>query len=329
MRIKAFMIILGLLIFLKPLGAQTWTATKRLTWNLNYSYDAAIAIDSSNGLHVVWMDETPGNREIYYKRSTDAGTTWTTKRLTFNTGDSNEPAIAAYPSDYFHVVWHDDSPGNNEIYYKRSSIGGSTKPTKRLTFSSGDSTVPAVAVDSTNHIHVVWEDDTPGNLEIFYIMSTDGGTSWTTTTRLTNNSGVSEHPSIAVDSNNHIHVVWEDWTPGDGEIYYKKSTDAGATWVSTKRLTWNSGTTVRPALAVDSNSGVHVVWQDSSPLNYEIFYRRSTDGGTSWDGVKRLTWNSGTSGSPSIVVDTDTHINVVWGDSTPGHYEIFYKKGIQ
>jgi hypothetical protein len=27
---------------------------------------------------------------------------------------------------------------------------------------------------------------------------------------------------IAVDSNNHIHVVWSDETPGNFEIYYKK-----------------------------------------------------------------------------------------------------------
>jgi hypothetical protein len=27
---------------------------------------------------------------------------------------------------------------------------------------------------------------------------------------------------MAVDSGNAIHIVWEDDTPGNGEIYYKK-----------------------------------------------------------------------------------------------------------
>lgn len=39
---------------------------------------------------------------------------------------------------------------------------------KRLTYSSGYSSVPAIATDSSNNLHVVWYDNNPGNYEIFY-----------------------------------------------------------------------------------------------------------------------------------------------------------------
>ncbi len=66
------------------------------------------------------------------------------------------------------------------------------------------------------------------------------GDTWTTNKRLTNNAGASFYPAIAVDGSN-IYVVWEDDTPGNPEIYFKKSDDGGATWTTNKRLTNNAG----------------------------------------------------------------------------------------
>jgi hypothetical protein len=141
--------------------------------------------------------------------------------------------------------------------------------------------------------------------------------------RLTWNAGGSCYPAIATDTNNHIHVVWSDGTPGNLEIFYKKSTDGGANWTF-KRLTWNSSQSYYPAIATDSNNHIHVVWRDGIPGSYEIFYKISTDG-ASWN-FQRLTWNPGNSTNPAIAADSDNHIHVVWQDTSPGHWEIFYKK---
>jgi hypothetical protein len=84
---------------------------------------------------------------------------------------------------------------------------------------------------------------------------------------------ISSDPAIAVDSNSRIHVVWDDKYPSKAEIYYKKSTDKGVNW-TTKRLTWNSGDSLRPDIFVDSNKNIHVVWCDETPGNYEIYYRK-------------------------------------------------------
>jgi len=90
---------------------------------------------------------------------------------------------------------------------------------------------------------------------------------WTPAKRMTWNSGASVWPEIAVDSSGNVHVVWQDDTPtpGKGEIYCRKSTDGGSTWTPSQRITWNSGTSYRPAIAVDSTGNVHVVWEDDTP----------------------------------------------------------------
>jgi len=320
---RKLIIILVTGLFILPLTAGGGWITKRLTWNSGGSHSPAIAVDSNNHLHVVWHDETPGNYEIYYKKSTDGGSSWITKRLTCNSGGSYSPAIAVDSNNNLHVVWRDLTPGTWEIYYSKSTDGGSSWITKRLTWNSGWSWDPALAVDSNNNLHVVWEDDTPGHWEIYYKKSTDGGSSWITK-RLTWNSDWSYSPAIAVDSNNNLYVVWVDESPGNSEIYYSKSIDGGSSW-TTKRLSWTSGCSSSPAIAVDSNNHLHVVWKDYTPGNGEIYYKKSTDGGSSWT-TKRLTWNSGDSLSPAIAIDSNNHLHVVWMDSTPGKCEIYYKK---
>jgi len=41
-------------------------------------------------------------------------------------------------------------------------------PSQGLPWTTGDSKFPAIAVDSSGNLHVVWWDDTPGNSEIYY-----------------------------------------------------------------------------------------------------------------------------------------------------------------
>jgi len=251
-------------------GGATWTTNKRLTNNAGTSYFPAIAVDASN-IYVVWNDDTPGNPEIYFKKSVDGGATWTTKRLTNNAGGSYASAIAVDASNIY-VVWDDDTPGNCEIYFKKSDDGGATWTTdKRLTNNAGYSQYPAIAVDGSN-INVVWNDDTPGNPEIYFKKSVDGGVTWTTNKRLTTNLGESWYPAIAVDGSN-IYVVWYDDTPGNSEIYFKKSDDGGATWTTNKRLTNNAGYSQSPAIAVDA-SNIYVVWDDDTPGNCEIYFKK-------------------------------------------------------
>jgi BNR repeat-like domain len=309
-------------------GGESWSTSKRLTWTSGDSHYPAIAIDSLGHLHVVWEDYTPGNDEIYYKKSEDGGNSWAaSKRLTMNSGYSQYASVAVDSLGRLHVVWQDSTPGYYKIYYKKSTDGGdSWAPSQRITWTTLNSYYPAIAVDPSNNLHLVWHDETPGNDEIYYKKSTNGGDSWAASQRLTWNSGGSHYPEMAVDASGHLHVVWHDETPGTQEIYYKKSEDGGGSWTTSRRLTWNSTVCLYPAIAADASGHLHVVWYDFAAGHAEIYYRESADGGDSWTASQRLTWNSGQSYSPAIAVDSLNHLHVVWNDDTPGNREIYYKK---
>ena len=187
-------------------------------------------------------------------------------------------ASSSPPQADVHVVWYDFRDGNWEIYYKRSTDGGvSWGSDTRLTNFSFPSLNPSVSVSGST-VHVVWQDNRDGNIEIYYKRSTDGGTSWGTDSRLTNNSFASTNPSVSV-SGTVVHVVWRDDRDVNFCIYYKRSTDGGIGWGADTRLSSNNTISGNPSVSV-SGSVVHVVWQDdrNGPTNYEIYYKRDPTG---------------------------------------------------
>jgi len=326
---KAALIMLAAGLFFISLDAQAqWNSAQRITWTEGESYDPVIAVDSSNHLHVLWYDYTPGNAEIYYKRSEYGGNSWTAAtRITWNSGASTDPAVAVDSSNHLHVVWFDHTPGNAEIYYKRSEDGGNSwSAGRRLTWTTEFSQYPAIAVDSLNRLHVVWQDSLPGNYEIYYVMSEDGGVSWTSPRRLTWTSGYSKYPAISIDASDRLHMAWVDETPLNDEVYYKRSDDGGDNWTAGQRLTWTSGSSSDLAIVFGSSGNPYLFWDDNSSGLYEVYAKKSEDGGDSWLAAQRLTWTEGSSSSPAVSIDSLGELHLAWEDFTPGHAEIFYKQ---
>ena len=269
------------------------------------------------------MDTRDGNYEIYYKNSTDGGSSWgTDTRLTNNTAYSYRVSVSL-SSSVVHIVWYDFRDGNDEIYYKNSTDGGTSWGTDtRLTNSSGSSYYPSISVFGSV-VHVSWHDTRDGNREIYYKRSTDGGVSWSSDTRLTNDTAYSYYSSIGI-SGSVVHIVWSEFRDGNYEIYYKRSTDAGTSWGSDTRLTNYVAESGYPSISV-SGSNVHIVWHDLRAGNWEIYYKRSTDGGTSWGIDTRLTNDPAYSWGPSVLAYGSV-VHVVWRDFRDGNDEIYYKR---
>ena len=250
-------------------------------------------------------------------------------RLTYNDSASytspNNAWCVATSGDTVHGVWCDYRDGNSEIYYKRSTDGGAAWGSDiRLTNDTCYSWFPSLAALSPN-IHVAWVDKRDGDYKIFYKRSSDGGMTWGTDTLLSNLANYAWYPSIAVLRTN-VHVVWNDWRDGNSEIYYKRSSDGGATWGSDVRLTYDPNGKGYASVAV-SDSNVHVLWLDyRDGLYSEIYYKRSTDMGATWEPDSRLTNDPAPSSYPCVAVSGST-IHVVWTDGRNGSSgEIYYKR---
>jgi hypothetical protein len=301
-------------------NGENWGLDTRLSNDSASSVYPCIAIANSN-IHIVWCDARDGNREIYYKRSTDNGENWGSDiRLTNDPDTAKHPSIAV-SGENIHLAWYDNRDGNYEIYYKRSTDNGENWGVDaRLTFDSNPSRVPSIAVFDSS-IHIAWDDRRDGNYEIYYKRSTDNGENWGLDTRLTNNSNYSIIPSIAV-SDSIIHIVWNDHN-GNGVIYYKHSTNNGLNWEPEACISQLSSAYFPVVTA--SGSNVHAGWYNILDMsNTEIYYNCSVDAGENWGDEIRLTDCGWYSQKPSIAV-SDTTVHVVWNDNRDGNYEIYYK----
>ena len=123
---------------------------------------------------------------------------------------------------------------------------------------------------------------------------------WSEDQRLVFMQGAGWYPKAACNGDT-IHLVWYRVGGGyDGEVYYKRSIDAGETWGEDVRLSEeDTQSSVLPQIAVSDNT-VHVIWFED---DYGLLYLRSTDGGLTWQDIDSIVPGIKYS---SIYVVTDT-----------------------
>jgi len=303
---------------------------KRLTYTSSSS-KYPVQAHSGKNVYVAWKE----GDYLYFKRNTYYGEKdfWKSEVWLTSSGEldySNNPVDIAAIGSYIYVVtsWRRSSSYDYEIRFRRSTnFGNSWGDWQRLTYNSGESRCPTIACDGSA-VYVAWQDNTPGNNEIYFKRSTNNGSSFSSIKRLSYSSGTSCHPSLAA-GNGYVYLVWQDNNPGNSEIFLKRNTSNrhSSSWSGAWRATYNSGNSIRPRVACNS-TGKHVqlVWSDESPGNYEIFHKRNTNYGTSgsWSVAKKVCYSEGASYYPDIDVYGST-MDIVWCDNNPGNWEIFRK----
>lgn len=151
-----------------------------------------------------------------------------------------------------------------------------------------------MAVDSEGKIHVVWNEKTvsyPSHYEIHYSSSADNGRTWSALSgdiviSYDDTYNPANSSAIAVDSDDSVYVVWAEDDPTVQEIHYSISSNGGATWsgqTADHVLSYpGGGDANNPAMAVDGDDVIHVVWNQDYSGNAEIYYSRSIDRGATW-----------------------------------------------
>jgi hypothetical protein len=128
-----------------------------------------------DNVYVVWRSFNIDNNDILFASSNDNGQTFITPvNLSNSPGDSQFARIAA-AGDNVYVVWEDRPSGNADISYTVSNNSGLTfSPPINLSNSLGNSINPDIST-SGDKVYVVWQDDTLGNFDIFFIAIDDNG----------------------------------------------------------------------------------------------------------------------------------------------------------
>ena len=334
MRLRLNIISPVILLFIFFLNNHTsysqWLPAVRLTNDTSESigtYNNAKWIAANgNKIHIVWRDMRSGFNEVYYKRTTDNGLSWSNDyKINDAQSECFGPSVAVSGRNVY-IVWSDSRNAAEDIYYIKSTNWGNTwGPNIRLTntpFVSGD---PVISCSGSN-INICWTDLRDGNAEIYFKNSSDEGVSWSNDVRLTNAPSVSQFPSLAQNSLT-LHVVWDDWRDGQNkDIFYKRSSDGGLTW-SADILLSNTPLTVWGQTISVAGLNVHVAYMvQTSVSRFEIFYKNSHDGGITWNPEVNLSNTISVGAVSPSIISYGSVVHLVWLENNNNTRQIKYKR---
>ena len=301
-------------------GGKTFAAWENLSATPSTSTAPWVAA-SGQHVYVVWSEASSGATATdgYYLRySSDFGATFGAKSnlsTLFGVPASGNCAMAASGNNVFLSCTQAVS-GNNEIVVARSNDNGATfSAPQNVSLSPSAGSTKSRITSSGSNVYVAWEENAASASEIFMASSTDSGVSFGTPTNMSQTTGFSSI-SVALDADsNKVWLVWSDRSLGNDEVFYRRSTDAGATFSAAENLSLTSSGSSTSFVKGKGNQ-VWVAWTDPNPAGTlpDVYVRGSSDGGATFSDTLNIS-NSVTinSNQPRIGL-TDLAVSLFWGE---------------
>jgi hypothetical protein len=320
------------ILFRRSTNGSTFAPTINLSNNPGISNEPGMAV-SQNKVYVVWRDNTLGTEEILFKRSVNGGASFdSTLYLTANSTkpiNSVRPQIVANASNVF-VVWSmgNFDQGRTDVLFKRSINGGASfGSTVNISNKPNSlSTLPKIFV-LDHKIYVVWAEGPYNKKQILFKRSVDGGATFGNTTVITNaTAGDSFNPQVSASNNNNVYLLWEyDMGNASKQLFFKRSVDGGATFGNTINIGGSSEKEPTNALLNSSGNNVYVTWVDNSTGHSQVFFRHSTDAGTTFCSILSLSNARGQSQYPDMT-SFNNNVYGVWQDRISRSIGIFFER---
>jgi hypothetical protein len=254
-------------------------------------------ITVGNGMiYVVWVDSRNVAPDIYFSKSHN-GKDFSADVAVWqsDTNSSNTPSIALdEKSDLIYIAWVDNY---KDIRVSVSRDGGQTfsNPVSVSDSRKNERYDPQLEVDSKGKVYIAWADGRTGlvqqgpfnvpDTDIFISNSTDNGQTFSPNLRVNKEYKeiLQAHPSLAIDRNDVLHLVWDDELGyGEPSILYSSSPDglnfSDPVFVNfTSPVAGGIGTTHETPVIEVSRSGDtrFVSWTESRPGNFNIYLARS------------------------------------------------------
>ncbi len=263
-----------------------WSTETRVTDSDSNAVNPVIAVDHSMPpkAYIAWQDDRTGNQEIYMASSSDGFATETISKITSDSSDHINPAIAVDSVNTVYVVWADSRNGSSDIYGAASNNGPwanvpiVTKP--------GNQTNPAIATEATGTIlHLLWVDDTAGNKDIYYAASNGlPETSLAGRNIVDDNSGADQLTPVIITTGStgaglRVFACWQDMRnivkSGDTDLYFVEVNQGKETNIFVSNNTTSSSQSA-PVIGVDRYGYPYLVWVDDRNQNIDIYYAGST-----------------------------------------------------
>ncbi|MBI1747044.1 MAG: exo-alpha-sialidase [Acidobacteria bacterium] len=259
----------------------------------------AFVVDPNSG--TIYMSYTllGSGGGIKLTRSYDGGDTWASPVTIGTGGQGSFPAVDN--SGTLYVAYN----AGSSVRVARSWDGGDTFQNvgnfsirvQSVTYMDRSPSFPQVAVDMSGGprdgaVYVVWQSLSAQNvLRPYLTASTDNGDTWSAPVPVNDDTTSAFHwwPSVSVDSNGNVNVIWLDrrLNPGTGltDVYFGQSTDGGGAFLNV-RVTDVSGNWQGVARdpgfcyvcdyirAVSYGTDVYATWSDPRNGDPDIYFSR-------------------------------------------------------
>ncbi len=247
-------------------------------------------------------------------------------QIPFNTDSTNEangykPATYEDSNGDLHIVWHDDGNTLGQIYY--SKYDGSEWSSPELVVSgSPGSQRPDIIVDgNSGDIYVVYETKESDHTTVAFVTRTSFG--WSQPTFIGVGIHESHRPRLSFDSENDVHVIWEDHRFGHPEIFHNEFVQSSQSWAGEQRLTTTSYGASLPVidsyfdtlfisfvmLEVNNRKKIQLVSYNSRTNNLESIVDVSSD-------YHQASY-------PDILVTSGGSIFILWQDNQIYDFELY------
>jgi hypothetical protein len=297
-------------------GGATWGEPKALWPSTTRQDDPQVVVDAGDGktVYAAFMQNDKSSQ--FVARSDDFGQTWQAMLVEPLQRGTDKDILAARDG-HIYLVYHTQQ----KIFASVSHDGGETWSTHNMVGTTnsdlGVSLPSGGAIDSDGNAYFAWNGvNNPGQAKgvknLYVTKSTDGGHTWTTS-----RVDVSQSPkqcgcpgwdywgaqmALAIDARDRIYVLWDaaDVKYGVQRMYFARSTDGAATW-STRRDVSNAplgSNNLFPAMAAQGNGDVRIAWMDDRNgfdtgnddpnARWNVYYRSSTDRGSTWSTEAKL-----------------------------------------
>ncbi len=315
------------------------------------SRSPVIAVGLDNMPVVAWQDNSDGDEEIYVRRWNgsawvEMGSSASGGGISNNSVESSEPSLAIGTDGMPVVSWTDASPTSIYEVYVRSwngtawiELGGSASG-GGVSNDGRFSAHSSLTIGSDNLPVVAWTayGDGPGDI---YLRRWNGS-AWVemggsaSGGGISNSSGESQFPSLAIGGDGVPVVAWSDSNGGNlSEIYLRRWN--GSAWVGLGGSTSGGGISNTggyswwPSLAMDSANRPMVTWHDLSIGNSEVYFRRWS--GSAWVEMGNgsatsggISSNGGDSDFASLAVGSSNIPIIAWSDLSSGDSEIYARR---
>jgi hypothetical protein len=344
---------------------DTTTEVLNLSNNPGFSEHPQIAAYNEK-VHVAWVDNSLGNKEILLATSIDNGTIFSEAINLSNTTNTNSRnlELSAFENNVYAVWLDEDEQGNGIILFRTSNDGGETfgNPITiaRNVTTNNDFTFPKVAAYGDN-VYIAWNvvgsTSTQGEgdiiTDLLYVKSLDQGNTFSPPIKLNNNGEKVGEAQLAA-YNNAVYVVWGS-SPYDhvtSNLFFIKSTDNGNTFSNATEV--RNDNFVNPSnveivvvgnynsegngmQSLSSSPSSQQVQQQPPQLyitgqvplsdeNEDIFLASSSDNGDTFSQITTNLSNNSEFSECPSLAASANNIYVIWQDRTPGNNEALFTK---